>query len=53
MYLVAVFPFVFYGCESWSLRVILKLQLFENEVLRKIFGPKRDDIKWAVCGYTY
>jgi hypothetical protein len=27
-----------YGCESWSLRV------FENRVLRRIFGPKRDEV---------
>jgi hypothetical protein len=28
-----------YGCETWSLRV------FENRVLRRIFGPKRDEVK--------
>jgi hypothetical protein len=34
------------GCESWSL--ILKeecrLRVFENKVLRRIFGPKRDEV---------
>jgi hypothetical protein len=29
---------VLYKCETWSLRV------FENRVLRKIFGPKRDEV---------
>ena len=35
-----------YGCESWSLTLKEKrrLRVFENEVLRKIFGPKRDEI---------
>jgi hypothetical protein len=34
------------GCETWSqtLREEHKLRVFENRVLRRIFGPKRDDI---------
>jgi hypothetical protein len=28
----------------YTWRIILKLQLFENKVLRKIFGPKRDEV---------
>jgi hypothetical protein len=37
---------VFYGCESWSLtlREELRLRVFENRVLRRIFGPKRDEV---------
>jgi hypothetical protein len=35
-----------YGCETWSL--ILgeerKVRVFENKVLRRIFGPKRDEV---------
>jgi hypothetical protein len=33
-----------YGCETWSLilREEHKLKVFENIVLRRIFGPKRD-----------
>jgi len=31
---------VLYGCETWSLR----LKVFENMVLRKIFEPKRDEV---------
>jgi hypothetical protein len=36
-------PVVFYGCETWSLtlRVEHRLRVFENRVLRRIFGPKR------------
>jgi len=37
---------VLYGCESWSLtlREERRLAVFENKVLRKIFGPKRDEV---------
>ena len=39
-------PVVFYGCETWSLtlRAERRLRVFENRVLRRIFGPKRDEI---------
>jgi hypothetical protein len=39
-------PVVSYGCETWSLtlREERKLRLFENRVLRRIFGPKRHEI---------
>ena len=35
-----------YGCETWSLtfREEHRLRVFENKVLRKIFGSKRDEI---------
>jgi hypothetical protein len=35
-----------YGCETWSvtLREELRLRVFENRVLRRIFGPPRDDV---------
>jgi hypothetical protein len=35
-----------YGCETWSLtlREELRLRAFENRVLRRIFGPKRDEV---------
>jgi hypothetical protein len=38
-------PVVPYGCETWSLtfREEHRLRVFENRVLRKIFGPKRDE----------
>jgi hypothetical protein len=37
---------VLYGCETWSLTVREdhKLKVFENRVLRRIFGPKRDGV---------
>jgi hypothetical protein len=37
---------VLYGCETWSLtlREEHRLCVFENRVLRKIFGPKRDEV---------
>jgi hypothetical protein len=39
-------PVVLYGCETWSLTLREKhrLRLFENRVLRRIFGPKRDEV---------
>jgi hypothetical protein len=35
-----------YGCETWSLilREEFRQRVFENRVLRRIFGPKRDEI---------
>jgi hypothetical protein len=35
-----------YGCETWSftLREAERLRVFENRVLRRIFGPKRDEM---------
>ena len=37
---------VLYGCETWSLtlREERRLRVFENRVLRRVFGPKRDDV---------
>ena len=39
-------PVVLYGCESWSqtLREERRLRVFENGVLRRKFGPKRDEV---------
>ena len=39
-------PVVLYGCETWSLtlREERRLGVFENRVLRRIFGPKRDEV---------
>jgi hypothetical protein len=39
-------PAVLYGCETWSLtlREDHRLRVFENSVLRRIFGPKRDEV---------
>ncbi|KAJ4429378.1 hypothetical protein ANN_21535 [Periplaneta americana] len=39
-------PVVLYGCETWTLtlREVHRLRVFENKVLRKIFGAKRDEV---------
>jgi hypothetical protein len=39
-------PVVLYGCETWSLtlREEHRLRVFENRVLGRIFGPKRDNV---------
>ena len=41
-----ILPVVLYGCESWALtlREERKLRVFENRVLRRVFGPKRDEV---------
>jgi hypothetical protein len=35
-----------YGCETWplTLREEQRLRVFDNRVLRRIFGPKRDEV---------
>jgi hypothetical protein len=42
-----ILPVVLYGCETWSLTLIeeCRLRVFENIVLRRIFGLKRDKVK--------
>jgi len=46
MYRTINMPVVLYGCETWSLtlREERKGRVFENMVLRRIFGPKRDEV---------
>ena len=46
IYRTIILPAVLYGCETWSLtlREESRLKLFENRVLRRVFGPKRDDV---------
>jgi hypothetical protein len=46
IYKTIILPVVLYGCETWSLRVREehKLRVFENRVLRRIFGRKRDRV---------
>jgi hypothetical protein len=41
-----VLPLVLYGCETWTLtlREERRLRVFENRVLRRVFGPKRDKV---------
>jgi len=44
IYRTLILPVVLYGCETWSLTLIeeRRMRVFENRVLRRIFGPKRD-----------
>jgi hypothetical protein len=41
-----ILPVVLYGCETWSLtlREKRRLRVFENRLLRRVFGPKRDEL---------
>jgi len=45
IYRTAILPVVLYGCETWSLTLgeEHRLRMFENRVLRILFGPKRDE----------
>jgi hypothetical protein len=46
IYTILILLVVLYGCETWSpiLRKERRLRVFENRVLKKIFGPKRDEV---------
>jgi hypothetical protein len=47
IYRTIILPLVLYGCETWSLTLWeeCRLRVFENRVLRRIFGPKRDKLR--------
>ena len=46
IYRIIILPVVMYGCETWSLtlREECRLRVFENRMLRRVFGPKRDEV---------
>jgi hypothetical protein len=46
IYKIIILPVVLYGCKTWSLilREENRLRVFQNRVLRRIFGPKRDEV---------
>ena len=46
IYGIIILPVILYGCETWSLkwREERKLKVFENRVLRRIFGPKKGEV---------
>jgi hypothetical protein len=46
IYRITILPAVLYGCETWSftMREERKLNMYENRVFRRIFGPKRDEV---------
>jgi hypothetical protein len=46
IYKTIILPVVWCGCETWSLtsREENRLRVFENRVIRRIFGPKMDEV---------
>ena len=46
LYRTLILPLVLYGCETWSLTLNeeRRLRVYENRVLRRISGPKRDEV---------
>jgi len=46
IYRTIILPVVLYGCETWllTLREERKLRVSENRVLRRIFGPKGNEV---------
>jgi hypothetical protein len=46
VYRIIILPVVLYGCETWFLTVRgeQRLRVFENRALKRIFGPKRDEV---------
>jgi len=46
IYRTIILPVALYGCETWSLTLTeeRRLRVFENRVLRRVFGPKRDEV---------
>ena len=46
IYRTIILPVVVYGCETWPLTLTeeCRMKVYENRVLRRIFGPKRDKV---------
>ena len=46
IYRSILWPVVLYGCETWSLalREKRKLRVFKNVVLKRLFGPRMDEV---------
>jgi hypothetical protein len=46
IYRTIILAIVLYGCKTWSftLREERRLRVFENRVLRRIFGPRKDEV---------
>jgi hypothetical protein len=46
LYKSIILPELLYGCETWSLtlREEHRLKMFVNRVLRRLFGPKRNEV---------
>jgi hypothetical protein len=47
IYRIIILLVVLYGCATWllTLREERRLRMFKNKVLRRIFGPKKDEVK--------
>jgi hypothetical protein len=47
IYNIVIVPEVLYGCRTWSLTLREEhcLRVFENRVLRRIFGQRKDEVK--------
>ena len=54
IYRTIILPFVLYGCETWSPTVSKehRLRVFRNRVLRKIFGPTKEEVTGGVGKMT-
>jgi len=46
IYTITILPVVLHGCETWSFTLTEehRLRVFENRVVRRIFGPKREEV---------
>jgi hypothetical protein len=46
IYIIISLPVVLYGCETWSVTLSEehRLRVFENRLLRRIFGTKSDEV---------
>jgi hypothetical protein len=46
IYRTIILPVVLYECETWSLTLLeeRRLRVFQKKVLRRVFGPKRDEV---------
>jgi len=46
IYRTIILPVILYGCETWSLtlREERRLRVFENTMVRKVFGPKKNKV---------
>jgi len=55
IYMSIILLVVFYGFETWSLTLKeeCRLRVFENRVLKRMFGPKRDEVtaEWSKLHY--
>jgi hypothetical protein len=54
IYRTIILSVVLYGCEAWSLtlREERRLRVFENSVLRRVFGPRRAEVKGTGENYV-